>query len=260
MSVLRESACELVGSGFLLISIVGSGIMGQNLSGGNRAVALLCNSIAAGGALAALILTFGSLSHLLHLQIPAVALARAFTDTFSGIRPSNIAGFWVAQFIERRWQQDFLSGFTREIRSELPVRVLLSMRQRKPMSRKKRVLILCTGNSARSQMAEGLLRNMSGDRFEVQSAGTNPKGMHPQTVIAMKEIGIDVRGQRSKDVREFEGQKFDYVITVCDRAKQNCPIFPGAEPVHWDSKIRPMRHPKSRRECSPSCATKSRDG
>ena len=69
MSVLRESACELVGSGFLLISIVGSGIMGQNLSGGNRAVALLCNSIAAGGALAALILTFGSLSHLLHLQI-----------------------------------------------------------------------------------------------------------------------------------------------------------------------------------------------
>jgi arsenate reductase len=82
-------------------------------------------------------------------------------------------------------------------------------------------------------MAEGLLRNMSGDRFEVQSAGTNPKGMHPQTVIAMKEIGIDVRGQRSKDVREFEGQKFDYVITVCDRAKQNCPIFAGAEPVHW---------------------------
>ena len=101
------------------------------------------------------------------------------------------------------------------------------------MSNKKRILILCTGNSARSQMAEGLMRHMAGDRFEIQSAGTNPKGMHPQTVIAMKEIGIDVSGQRSKDVREFDGQKFDYVITVCDRAKQNCPIFPGAEPIHW---------------------------
>ena len=101
------------------------------------------------------------------------------------------------------------------------------------MSNKKRILILCTGNSARSQMAEGLLRHMAGDRFEIQSAGTNPKGMHPQTVITMKEIGIDVSGQRSKDVREFEGQTFDYVITVCDRAAQNCPIFPGAEPIHW---------------------------
>ena len=101
------------------------------------------------------------------------------------------------------------------------------------MSNKKRILILCTGNSARSQMAEGLMRHMAGDRFEIQSAGTNPKGMHPQTVITMKEIGIDVSGQRSKDVREFDGQKFDYVITVCDRAKQNCPIFPGAEPIHW---------------------------
>ncbi|HET9131613.1 MAG TPA: arsenate reductase ArsC [Terriglobia bacterium] len=101
------------------------------------------------------------------------------------------------------------------------------------MSSKKRVLILCTGNSARSQMAEGLLRQMAGDQFEVFSAGTSPKGMHPQTVIAMNAIGIDVSGQRSKDVRDFEGQKFDYVITVCDRAKQNCPIFPGSEPIHW---------------------------
>ena len=91
------------------------------------------------------------------------------------------------------------------------------------MSSRKKVLFLCTGNSARSQMAEGLLRHMAGDRFEIFSAGTSPKGMHPQTVIAMKEIGIDVSAQRSKDVREFEAQQFDYVITVCDRAKHsNC--------------------------------------
>ena len=82
-------------------------------------------------------------------------------------------------------------------------------------------------------MAEALLRQMAGDRFEIHSAGTSPKGIHPQTVVAMKEAGIDVSGQRSKDVREFEGQKFDYVITVCDRAKQVCPIFPGSEPLHW---------------------------
>jgi len=101
------------------------------------------------------------------------------------------------------------------------------------MSSKKRVLFLCTGNSARSQMAEGLLRQLAGDRFEIFSAGTIPKGMHPQTAIAMKEIGIDVSGQRSKDVKEFEGQQFDYVITVCDRAKQQCPVFPGAAAIHW---------------------------
>jgi len=101
------------------------------------------------------------------------------------------------------------------------------------MSDKKKILFLCTGNSARSQMAEGLLRTMAGERFEILSAGTHPKGMHPQTIAAMNEIGIDVSQQRSKDVTEFEGQKFDYVITVCDRAKQNCPIFPGSEPIHW---------------------------
>ena len=101
------------------------------------------------------------------------------------------------------------------------------------MPNKKRILFLCTGNSARSQMAEGLLRHLAGDRFEVFSAGTTPKGLHPRTIDAMTEIGIDVRQQRSKDVREFQGQEFDYVITVCDRAKQNCPIFPGAQPIHW---------------------------
>ena len=101
------------------------------------------------------------------------------------------------------------------------------------MTNKKRVLFLCTGNSARSQMAEALLRQLAGDRFDVFSAGTAAKGLHPQTIKTMQEIGIDVSRQRSKDVQEFQGQKFDYVITVCDRAKQNCPIFPGAEPIHW---------------------------
>ena len=98
---------------------------------------------------------------------------------------------------------------------------------------KKRVLFLCTGNSARSQMAEGILRHLAGDRFDVFSAGTHPKGMHPKTVPMMNEVGIDIAGQASKDVAKYDGQKFDYVITVCDHAKQNCPIFPGAAPIHW---------------------------
>ncbi len=101
------------------------------------------------------------------------------------------------------------------------------------MADKKRVLFLCTGNSARSQMAEGLLRNLAGNKFDVVSAGTNPKGLHPRSVEVMKEIGIDVSRQASKDLKQFLNQKFDYVITVCDRAKQQCPIFPGAEPIHW---------------------------
>jgi arsenate reductase len=101
------------------------------------------------------------------------------------------------------------------------------------MEIKKRVLFLCTGNSARSQMAEGLLRNLAGDKFEVVSAGTTPKGLHPRSVEVMKEIGIDVSQQTSKGVMQFLNEKFDYVITVCDRAKQQCPIFPGAEPIHW---------------------------
>jgi arsenate reductase len=101
------------------------------------------------------------------------------------------------------------------------------------MANKRRVLFLCTGNSARSQMAEGLLRQMAGDRFDVFSAGTHPKGLHPRSVEVMKEVAIDIANHQSKDVSQFEKQKFDYVITVCDRAKQHCPIFPGAEPIHW---------------------------
>jgi arsenate reductase len=92
---------------------------------------------------------------------------------------------------------------------------------------KERVLILCTGNSARSQMAEGLLREVAGDRLEVFSAGTKPAGLNPNAVAALKELGIDISGQRSKSVEEFAGQQFDYVITVCDNARESCPIFPG---------------------------------
>ena len=93
---------------------------------------------------------------------------------------------------------------------------------------KSRVLILCTGNSARSQMAEGLLRNLAGDRFEVFSAGTRPVGLNPNAIEAMAEIGIDISGHRSKSVEEFAGEHFDYVITVCDNARESCPILPGA--------------------------------
>jgi len=82
-------------------------------------------------------------------------------------------------------------------------------------------------------MAEGLLRHLAGEQFNVFSAGTKPKGLHPQTIATMKDTGIDVSQQRSKDVSEFLTQQFDYVITVCDRAKQQCPVFPGAEPIHW---------------------------
>ena len=92
---------------------------------------------------------------------------------------------------------------------------------------KQRVLILCTGNSARSQMAEGLLRQLAGERFEVASAGTHPAGVHPMATRVMAEIGVDLTIHRSKSVEEFAGQSFDYVITVCDHARELCPIFPG---------------------------------
>jgi arsenate reductase len=93
---------------------------------------------------------------------------------------------------------------------------------------KKRVLILCTGNSARSQMAEGLLRHDAGDKFEVESAGTKPGTVRPEAIAVMNELGIDIGRHRSKHVSEFDGQHFDYVITVCDNARESCPIFPGA--------------------------------
>jgi arsenate reductase len=100
---------------------------------------------------------------------------------------------------------------------------------------KKRVLILCTGNSARSQMAEGLLRRDGGARFEVFSAGVSPSHVRPEAIEAMREIGIDISGQRSKSIEEFAGQAFDYVITVCDNARERCPFFPAeTRRIHWN--------------------------
>ena len=92
---------------------------------------------------------------------------------------------------------------------------------------KKRVLILCTGNSARSQMAEGLLEHDAGDRFEVESAGTKPGLVRPEAITVIKELGIDISGHRSKHVAVFKDQAFDYVLTVCDNANESCPVFPG---------------------------------
>ena len=97
------------------------------------------------------------------------------------------------------------------------------------------VLIVCTGNCVRSQMAEGLLRHLGGSGYEVQSAGSRPEGfVSPLAIEAMREIGIDISAQRSKSVSEFDGQRFDTVITVCDSAAEHCPIFAGApEHIHW---------------------------
>jgi arsenate reductase len=97
-----------------------------------------------------------------------------------------------------------------------------------------RVLFVCTGNSARSVMAEALLRRYGGAAFEVYSAGTEPKGVNPLTLRVLADAGIDGSFARSKSVTEFLGQPFDYVITVCDQARQSCPVFPGVhETLHW---------------------------
>ena len=102
------------------------------------------------------------------------------------------------------------------------------------MNDRKRVLILCTGNSARSQMAEGLLWQMAGDRFEVSSAGVAPTHVRPEAIKVMAELGIDISGHHSKSVDEFAGREFDYVITVCDNANEQCPVFPGnTKRIHW---------------------------
>ena len=99
---------------------------------------------------------------------------------------------------------------------------------------KTRVLFLCTHNSARSQMAEGLLRHLAGDRFEAMSAGTEATHVRPLAVRAMEEIGVDISGQESKTLERYLQRPFDYVITVCDDANEACPFFPGAaNRLHW---------------------------
>lgn len=98
----------------------------------------------------------------------------------------------------------------------------------------KRVLFICTGNSARSQMAEGWLEHLAGDRFLVSSAGTHPSRVHPLAIEVMREVGVDISHHRSKSVETFWGEPFDYVITVCDAAREACPVFPHAGvQLHW---------------------------
>ena len=99
---------------------------------------------------------------------------------------------------------------------------------------KLKILFLCTGNSCRSQMAEGLLRHMAGDKYEAFSAGIAPTTVNPHAIEVMRKIGIDISGHRSISVDEFKGQPFDYVITVCDNAKESCPYFAGSKMIHWN--------------------------
>jgi len=97
---------------------------------------------------------------------------------------------------------------------------------------KKKVLFICTHNSARSQMAEGILKALYPERYEAYSAGTEPSEINPHAVAVMEEIGIDISRQRAKSIQEFRDEMFDYVVTVCDRAKESCPIFPGRRIIH----------------------------
>jgi arsenate reductase len=101
--------------------------------------------------------------------------------------------------------------------------------------KEKRVLFLCTGNSCRSHMAEGWLRKLGGDNYEVLSAGSKPAGyVHPLAIAAMRDVGVDISSHQSKSLDVFSGQQFDYVITVCDRAREACPVFSGATAqLHW---------------------------
>ena len=97
-----------------------------------------------------------------------------------------------------------------------------------------RVLFICTHNSARSQMAEGLLRHIAGDRFDVYSAGTEATSVRPEAITVMGEVGIDISGQTSKTLARYLHEPWDYVITVCDDANESCPVFPGAaDRSHW---------------------------
>jgi arsenate reductase len=98
----------------------------------------------------------------------------------------------------------------------------------------KTILVLCTGNSARSQMAEGLFRHEGGAGYIVESAGTKPTQVRPEAIAVMREIGIDISSHRSKSVDEFAGRPFDYVVTVCDNAREHCPVFPATtQRIHW---------------------------
>ena len=106
---------------------------------------------------------------------------------------------------------------------------------------KKKILFLCTNNSIRSQMAEGLMRHFHGNEYDVFSAGITPTQINPSAVEVMREIGIDISGQKSRSVKEFLGSEFDIVVTVCDNAKESCPVFPGAGKIIHRSFSDPSR-------------------
>jgi len=130
------------------------------------------------------------------------------------------------------WRPTYHATFCAKISST--GRTAASTKGKYSMQRK-RVLFFCTQNSAGSQMAEALLQQEAADRFEVFSAGTDPTDVRPEAIAVMAEIGIDIRRQCAKAVDEFDEQKFDYVITVCDAAKEGYPVFPGdARHLHWD--------------------------
>ncbi len=344
MRLAQRSVAEAVGTAMLLATVIGSGIMGERLAGGNVAIALLANTIATGAALVALILTFASISgahlnpavtlaeafqggiawrdarayitaqffgafagvviaHLMfgeaifsisrHVRAggaqafsefiatfgllsvimgvsrykpnavafavgayitaaywftastsfanPAVTLARTVSDTFAGIRPADAPRFIVAQLIGAAAATALFSWLPVPSSEKLPssdgaisssneqqIKGAIHMNEpERSLNNPARILILCTGNSARSQMAEGILCNDGGENFVVSSAGSKPSSVRPEAIQVMNEIGIDISDHRSKSVDEFVGQEFDYVITVCDNARETCPVFPG---------------------------------
>ena len=102
------------------------------------------------------------------------------------------------------------------------------------MKKKKKILFICTGNACRSQIAEGLLRNLASDHYEIFSAGSHPSKVHSMSIVVMEEIGVDISDHTSDPISNYLNKKIDTVITVCDNAKQDCPIFPGkVEKIHW---------------------------
>jgi len=108
-------------------------------------------------------------------------------------------------------------------------------------TKKKKVLFICTHNSARSQMAEGILRALYPERYEAYSAGTDPLEVNPHAVKVMEEIGIDISRHRAKSIQEFRDELFDYVVTVCDQAKESCPFFPGRKVIHKSFPVPSLR-------------------
>lgn len=137
---------------------------------------------------------------------PAVTIARSLSDTFAGIRPADVLPFIVAQSFGAAAAYFVFRWFLQE-------------------NSMKKILILCTGNSARSQLAEGLLKHIAKGEYEIHSAGTKPSIVRPEAIKVLEEIGIDISKNRSKSVGEFASEEIDFVLTVCDNAKENCPYF-----------------------------------